>query len=86
MIRNALFRQCLASIPNNEKMQFEKSFNIAEQLDVIMKERHLSVDTLAKLVGKRKSQIQSWLTGRHRFKIDTVKAIERALDCKVLDD
>lgn len=84
MITNALFQQCLASIPNKEKMRFERSFEIAERLEAIMKEKNLSVDRLAKLVGKRKPQIESWLSGRHYFSTDTIKAIENVLNCKIV--
>jgi len=84
MIDNALFQQCLASIPNKEKMRFERSFDIAERLEAVMKEKNLSVDALAKLLKKRKTQIKSWLSGRHCFRNSTIKVIESALNCKIV--
>lgn len=78
-----LFHQCLASIPQKEIEQFEGSFSIAEQLVAILKEKNLSIDVFAKIVGKKKSTVNSWLTGRHNFRNSTMRDIEHALNCKL---
>ena len=37
MIQNALFRQCLAAIPEEQKAEFELSFGIAERISEVLK-------------------------------------------------
>lgn len=83
MIRNTLFRQCLASIPQKEKEQFERSFNMAEQLSNVLKKKNLSINDFAKIIGKRRAVVEKWLTGRHYFRNSTLKRIESALNCKL---
>ena len=84
MIQNPLFRQCLASIPAEQKAEFELSFSIAERISDILKSRNLTQKELARRLGKRESEISKWLTGRHNFTTQTIARIETALGCKII--
>ena len=42
MIQNALFRQCLAAIPEEQKAEFELSFGIAERISEVLKAKNLT--------------------------------------------
>ena len=84
MIQNNLFRQCLAAIPEEQRVEFELSFGIAERICEILKSKGLTQKDFARLLGKRESEISKWLTGRHNFTTQTVARIETALGCKVL--
>ena len=76
MIQNALFRQCLAAIPEEQKAEFK--FGIAERLSVVLKAKNLTQKDFAQKLHKRESEISKWLTGRHNFTMQTIAKIETA--------
>lgn len=84
MIQNTLFRQCLASIPEDQKNAFELSYGIAERLSDILRMKGMTQKDFANMLGKRESEISKWLTGRHNFTTQTIARIEAALGCKIL--
>ncbi len=85
MIRNDLFRQCLAAIPAEQKAEFELSYGIAERISEILKSKGLTQKEFARHLNKRESEISKWLTGRHNFTMQTIAKIETALGCKLID-
>ena len=84
MIQNSLFRQCLADIPEEQRVEFELSFGIAERISEILKSKGLTQKDFARLLGKHESEISKWMTGRHNFTTQTIARIEMALGDKVL--
>ena len=85
MMRNNLFRQCLAEIPAEQKAEFELSYGIAERISEILKSKGLTQKEFAGQLNKRESEISKWLTGRHNFTMQTIAKIETALGCKLID-
>ncbi len=85
MIKNELFRQCIAAIPAEQKAEFELSFGIAERISEILRARGLTQKEFAGQLNKRESEISKWLTGRHNFTMQTIAKIETALGCKLID-
>ena len=85
MIQNALFRQCLADVPEDQKAEFELSFGIAERISEVLKSKNLTQKDFAQKLHKRESEISKWMTGRHNFTIQTIAKIERALGCKLIN-
>ena len=79
MIQNALFRQCLASVPEDQKAEFELSFEIAERISEVLKAKNLTQKDFAQKLHKRESEISKWLTGRHNVTMQTIAKIETAL-------
>ena len=84
MIQYALFRQCLAAVPEEQKAEFELSFGIAERISEVLKEKDLTQKDFAHKLNKRESEISKWLTGRHNFTLQTIARIETALGCKLI--
>lgn len=82
MITNELFRQSLSAVPKENKAEFDLSYGIAERLDAILQEKHITQHELAKRLGKRDSEVSKWLTGRHNFTIETIAKNETAIDDK----
>lgn len=76
---NSLFRECLASIPEDTRAELEMSYAIAERIAEILKNRGLSQRDLAAMLGKRESEVSKWLTGRHNFTTNTIARIQQAL-------
>ncbi len=85
MIKNDLFRQCLAAVPAEQKAEFELSYGIAERISEILRSRGLTQKEFAGQLNKRESEISKWLTGRHNFTMQTIAKIETALGCKLID-
>lgn len=84
MIQNTLFRKCLAAIPEEQQIEFDLSFGIAERISEILKSKGLTQKDFARLLGKRESEISKWMTGRHNFTTQTIARIEATLESKVL--
>ncbi len=84
MVQNELFRQCLASIPEEQKAEFELSFGIAERISEVLKSKNLTQKDFAKQIHKQESEISKWMTGRHNFTVQTIAKIETALGCKLI--
>lgn len=85
MIHNDLFRQCLMTVPEEQKTEFELSFGIAERISEVLKAKNLTQKDLANRLHKRESEISKWMTGRHNFTIQTIAKIETALGCKLIN-
>lgn len=79
MITNPLFRECLAQVSEKTRAEFNLSFEIADSIDAILKEKGLTQKELAKRMGKRESEVSRWLTGRHNFTTNTLADISLAL-------
>lgn len=85
MVRNNLFRECLAAIPASQRNEFELSFGIAERISDVLKSKGLTQKDFAHKLNKRESEISKWMTGRHNFTIQTIAKIELALGCKLIN-
>jgi len=83
-IKDTLFSECLAQIPEVERMELELYQDIAERVDNILHEKHLTQRDLARLTGKRESEVSKWLTGRHNFTMKTIALISSALRQPIL--
>jgi ribosome-binding protein aMBF1 (putative translation factor) len=84
MIQNTLFRQCLDSVSEERKAEFDLSFSISERISEVLKERGLSQKDFARMMDKRESEVSKWLTGRHNFTIQTIARIEHALGMRLI--
>ena len=60
------------------------SFQIVDRIHQILAERNLRQKDLALMLGKSEAEISKWMRGTHNFTIDTVVAIEEALQAPVL--
>lgn len=84
MIHNALFRECLAEIPQEQRAEFELSFTIAERIADLLKRKGMTQRELAQKLGKRESEVSKWLSGRHNFTTNTLARISLALDAPII--
>ena len=85
MVQNELFRQCLSTIPEEQKAEFELSFGIAERISEVLKTKNITQKDFANQLHKRESEISKWMTGRHNFTLQTIAKIEAVLGCKLID-
>ena len=75
-----LVGQLIANIPLEQKKQLDYSNNISDRLDAIMKERGISQRELARMTGKRPSEVTRWLSGQHNFTLATIAKLSVALN------
>ncbi len=85
MIQNPLFRECLASIPEETKAEFELSFAIADRIAYLLEVKGMTQRDLAQKMGKRESEVSKWLTGRHNFTTNTIARISLALGSPIIN-
>ena len=79
-----LFDECLASVSNDVKMELDKSFAIADKIDMILREKNISQKQFAKKMGKTEAEVSRWLGGTHNFTLRTIAKISDALGVKLL--
>lgn len=82
---NALLRECYEAIPADVKREFEISYLLAARLDTALKEKGITQKQLARMMGKRESEISRWLTGRHNFTLRTIAMIETKLSVNLIN-
>ena len=75
-----LVQQLIADIPPEQKKQYDYSNGISDRLDAIMKERGISQRELARMTGKRPSEVTRWLSGQHNFTLATIAMLSVALN------
>lgn len=75
-----MVEQLVAAIPQEQKKQFDLSNDISDRLDAIMKERGISQRALARMTGKRPSEVTRWLSGQHNFTLATIAKLSVALN------
>ena len=84
VIQNKLLRESFEAIPAEQKADLELSYSIAERLDTAMKNCGISRHSLAKMMGRRDSEVARWLTGRYDFNTSTIAQIETVLNTKLI--
>ena len=67
----ALFRETLASIPQDVEKQVDWSFAIADKI--------AARKDFALMVGKTQAEVSRWLSGTHNFTIRTLAKISTVL-------
>lgn len=67
-----LFKETLASIPQDVEKQVDWSFAIADKIAARLKELGLSQKDFALMVGKTQAEVSRWLSGTHNFTIRTL--------------
>lgn len=80
-----IFQQELEKIPAAERAEFELCSGIADKIDSILKTRNMTQRDLARLTGKRESEVSKWLTGRHNFTMKTIALISSCLGQPILN-
>lgn len=60
------------------------SFQIVDRIHEILTSKGLKQKDLALLLDKKEAEISKWMRGTHNFTIDTLVAIESALQAPIL--
>ena len=84
MKRNNIIDRRRAHVNPEVRERVALSFQIVDRIHEIHVERNLRQKDLAHMLGKSEAEISKWMRGTHNFTIDTVVAIEEALQAPVL--
>lgn len=74
-----LFNECVAATPKDIKQRVEWSFEIADKIDGILKERGMTQKEFARQVGRSEAEVCRWVGGAHNFTLATLAKISEAL-------
>lgn len=78
-IYDTLFADELAKITPEQRKEMEMSYQVAERIDTLLKEKGMTKQELAERLHKKPSAISAWLSGRHNFTTRTLVQISCAL-------
>jgi transcriptional regulator with XRE-family HTH domain len=82
----AIIGEAFASIPKENRVFARKLGQITARVEQLMAERGIkNQKELAKLLGKRESEISKWLNTSHNMTLKTLAKIEAALDADVIE-
>ena len=79
-----LFQQVLDETPKALKLQVEWSYEIADWIDNLLRNRKLSQKEFAKMVGTSEAAVSHWVGGGHNFTLSTLAKISAALGVQVI--
>ena len=74
-----LFNECLAATPQDVKQCIDWSFQIADKIDSVLKERGITQKEFAKQIGRSEAEVCRWVGGTHNFTLATLAKISSAL-------
>ena len=75
----AAFERLRARVPLHTKIFVAKVYDLAEQVDAVLAERHLTRRDLARLLGKTDSEVSKWFGGLHNLTLESIAKLEAAL-------
>ena len=84
MKRSKIIEKRRRQVSPEVKERVSLLFQIVDRIHDILEERNLRQKDLALMLGKSEAEISKWMRGTHNFTIDTVVAIEEALQAPVL--
>jgi DNA-binding transcriptional regulator YiaG len=79
-----LFKQEVAKVPIDVKLELDLSFAIADKIDAILKRIGMSQKEFAKKMNKTEAEVSRWLSGTHNFTIKTIAKITSVLGEKII--
>ena len=84
-IYSPIIRDAYDSIPAIDWETDAITEGIASRIDAIMKEKGINKKELARLTGRRPSDVTRWLSGGHNFTCRTIALIQHALGVSIID-
>lgn len=79
LLKGNLWKNLIKEMQEIEKIRVETKFNLATNIENLLKNRGISKSEFAARLGKSPSEISKWLSGKHNFTIDTLLEIAHAL-------
>ena len=74
-----LFREAVATTPQDIRQQMEWSFHIADEIEDALKAKGMTQKELAERLGTSAAAVSRWLGGGHNFTLSTLAKISVVL-------
>ena len=84
-VYSPILQEAHDAITPQERAAFELNFNISEKLYAILKERGMTKRDLARLTGKKESEVSRWFALGHNFTCKTIALIQQALGVAIIE-
>ena len=78
-VYSPILQEAIESITPQEKAAFDLNFSISEKIYQILQEKGMTKRDLAKLTGKKESEVSRWFSFGHKFTCKTIALIQLAL-------
>lgn len=84
MKKENLLESRLQEIPKDIEEFVSLSFDVSDRIRDLLEKKGWSQKKLAKLLGKRESEVSKWLRGTHNFTLETIAKISIVLKDKLI--
>ena len=73
------------SVSEQERAIFDLNFRISERLYHILRQRNMTKRDLARLTGKKESEVSRWFMLGHNFSCKSIAIIQQALGVPLIE-
>ncbi|MCR5039403.1 MAG: helix-turn-helix domain-containing protein [Bacteroidales bacterium] len=80
-----ILEEATASITPQERAAFDLNYDISERIYQIIQEKGMTKRDLARLTGKKESEVSRWFMLGHNFTCKTIALIQLALGEKIVE-
>lgn len=80
-----IVEEAAKSITDQERAIFDLNFRISERLYHVLRERNMSKRELARLTGKKESEVSRWFMLGHNFSCKSIAIIQQALGAPLVE-
>ncbi|MBQ6189419.1 MAG: helix-turn-helix transcriptional regulator [Bacteroidaceae bacterium] len=85
MMRSKILEERRRRVSPEVRQRVALSFRIIDRIHEVLEEKGLKQKDLAQRLGKSEAEISKWMRGTHNFTIDTISAIEQALQAPIVE-
>ena len=80
-----ILEEATATITPQERAAFDLNFDISERIYQIIQKKGMTKRDLARLTGKKESEVSRWFMLGHNFTCKTIAMIQLALGEKIVE-
>ncbi len=80
-----IVEEAAKSITDQERAIFDLNFRISERIYQIMRQRNMTKRELARLTGKKESEVSRWFMLGHNFSCKSIAIIQQALGVPIIE-
>ena len=84
-IYSPILREANNSITPIERAAFSLNFSISEKIFKTLQEKGMTKRDLARLTGKKESEVSRWFAFGHNFTCKTIAIIQQALGVPIIE-
>ena len=84
-VYSPVLQEALDSITPLEREAFDLNFSISEKIYQILQQKGMTKRDLARLTGKKESEVSRWFTFGHNFTCKTIAMIQSALGTPIIE-